>query len=382
MKDELRITNDERGTGKITLLVWLFFLTFPVGAGAQDGRAFVLEGDISPLKEQFGTGNDSLTLTISGDYEDEVPVALDGLCFRYTGSATEIYPPMEYLFLRNESKQGEMVATIPFFREPGTVRVWCRPLPGDDLWQIEVTGTPANDLLSRRLGEYADLNYDMLALAQDTTLTYEERNPLIERMLQRQDSLMRYWYRDNRDTEIGPVMAFQHYYYSNDYRELAGELAYLQERFPGHPDLHHLESVFRRMPGLEPGDTLPPIVVRDRAGEPVHLSKLTGDHYLLIDFWSSISGQNVSDFRSLKRLPANYEGKPLVLVGISTDRSRQLWLRTLRRRRPGGIQLWDEGLEASRAFHLSTYPARFLIDPDGTVIRKGNFTALEPLKTP
>jgi hypothetical protein len=364
----------------------LFLLAFPEGVVAQDRSTFTIEGDLTPLKEEFGVADDSLSLAILSGFEEEEPVALDGLRFRYAGSATKTYPAMEYLFLRNESKRGELVAAIPFFREPGNVRIWCHPLPEEGFFRIEVTGTPTNDLVTQRKDDHSDLNYDMLALAQDSTLSYEELAPLIERMIARQDSLIRYWYRDSRDTDLAPVMAIQHYYSSNNYRELADELVYLRERFPGHSDLHDLETILLRMPGIQPGDTLPDAVLRDRDGRPVRLSELAGDHYLLIDPWATVNGASLSDFRRLRRLPKNYEGKPLVLVGISTDLSRKVWLRTLRRHRPTGIQLWDEHLEASRAFHLSTYPTRLLVGPEGVVIRKGNFTTLErptePLSSP
>jgi hypothetical protein len=363
-------------------ILLLFLLTLAGIAAAQDRGAFTIEGDLTPLKEEFAVADDSLFMTILSGFEDEEPVALDGLRFRYAGSAGGIYPAMEYLFLKNESKQGEVVVVIPFFREPGNVRVWCHPLPEEGFFRIEVTGTPSNDLVTRRMDEYTDLNYDMLALAQDSTLTYEERSSLVDRLIERQDSLIRYWYRDSRDSDLGPVMAIQHYYSSNDYRELADELVYLRERFPGHPDLHDLETVLRRMPGIQPGDTLPDALLRDRDGRPVRLSELAGDHYLLIDPWATVNGTGLSDFRRLRRLPKSYEGKPLVLVGISTDLSREVWLGTLRRRRPAGIQWWDGHQEASRAFHLSTYPTRLLVGPDGVVIRTGNFTTLEPLKEP
>ena len=357
---------------KILFLLSAFLSCF--FANAQHG-SFTIEGDISPLKNQLGVSADSLSMILYEGYDEDQPVEFQYLRFHFSGTLDSPYATMANLFLKNDV-DGELLLVIPIIKEEGHIRVWCRELPGDDLYQVEVTGTPLNDAMTQRIGDYMNVNFEMLDLSRDTTLTYEEISPIVEGLLAKQDSLMRFWYRDSRETELAPMLAIQDFNGTNRYREGTAELAYLEKVFPGHPALRDLETVLGMMPGLEAGDSLPRLVLHDQNGAPVDLSELNREQYLLIDFWSSVSGQSMADFPALKKLPSQYLGKPLTIVSISTDLSRNVWVESLKKYKPAGIQLWDERLEASKALHLSTYPVRFLIDPEGVVIRKGNFTEL------
>lgn len=351
------------------------------GALAQIRGDYTITGDLRPLISSLDVAPDSLSLILMRDHEID-PIALEQGKFEYSATLNARYVLSAYLRLLGPGPEEEALSmTIPVFLEPGNIRIWCRELPDEDIFDIIVEGTPSNELMSNRISEYYDLNYRMLDVSRDTLLGDEERFDLITTLYQQQDSIFRYLYRDNRESAIAPSLAIQQYYGTNDFEETGRELAWLNKRFPGHPDLHDLESVWMSMPGISVGDQIPDFWVTGKDGNPVHFAAIfkgesLGQYYTLYDFWSSLSGPSIGDFDALKKLPDTYNGLPLYLVGISTDNSREIWLKSLQRYKPAGIQHWDQDHKVSQAFHITSYPARFLVDPDGIVVAKGNFTTL------
>jgi len=361
---------------KTVIIILLSFCGSSVFAQIQGN--YTITGDLRPLISSLDVAPDSLSLILMRDHEID-PIALEEGQFEYSGTINARYILSGYLRLLGPGPEEEALSmTIPVFLEPGDIRIWCRELPDEDIFDIIVEGTPSNELMSKRISEYYNLNYRMLDASRDTLLGDEERFELITALYQQQDSIFRYLYRDNRESAIAPSLAIQQFYGTNDFEEAGREWAWLNERFPGHPDLHDLESVWMSMPGISVGEVIPEKLQK----EVITWLEPAPKGYLLIDFWSSLSGPSIEDFHALKKLPDNYNGLPLRLVGISTDNSREIWLKSLKRYKPAGIQHWDQDHKISQAFHITSYPARFLVDPDGIVIAKGNFTDLpDPVET-
>lgn len=348
-------------------------------APAQVNDTFTIKGDISRIVELWGVNPDSLVLTFTpaSGTPDTIPM-LD--CrFVYTGKVEGPYVLSGYLLAVTEADPDNSLQ-IPLFIESGDIKVWSRDLPEEGMIDIIVDGTPNNELRSRRRSDYYDRMFELGQVGRDTTLAYEEKQIRIDALMEKMDSLMRFMYRDNRDSPIAPLLAAEEFYMSNRFIEAGEEYARLSAKFPDHPDLHGLNSIWLSMDGIQVGDTIPEVCALNSQRKTVSLQELNKDSYLLLDFWSSLSGPNLANFRWLKKLPGLYEGKPLVLVGISTDLHREVWQRTTKRYKPSGIQLWDEGHRASKAFHITSYPVRFLIDPHGVVVAKGNFTEIPDIQ--
>ena len=366
-------------------IITLFVLLSGFTLSAQVRGDYSITGDLRPLISSLDVAPDSLSLILMRDHEID-SIALHQGQFEYSATVNARYVLSAYLRLLGPGSEDEALSlTIPVYLEPGNIRIWCRELPDEDIFDIVVEGTPSNNLMSHRISEYYDLNYRMLDVSRDTLLDDEERFELITTLYQQQDSIFRYLYRDNRESPIAPSLAIQQFYGTNNFEEAGQELAWLNERFPGHPDLHDLESVWMSMEGISIGDTVPDFWVTSKDGNPVHFTATfqgepLGQYYTLYDFWSSLSGPSIGDFSALKKLPETYNGLPLYIVGINTDNSREVWLKSLKRYKPAGIQHWDEDHKVSRAFHITSYPARFLVDPEGIVIAKGNFTTLPNIK--
>ena len=359
------------------LLSFLLLLSGFFAGNAQVRGAYTISGDLKPVVELWGYDVDSLNLVFMQGYNRIDSVGFADAKFEFSGRVDSRYVETAYLrIVTPEGGEEDFVMTIPVFLEPGDIRVRCRFLPEDEIFDIVVEGTPSNDLLSKRTSRYLDMTYEMLDIARDTTIADETKMKLIENMYIEQDSLYRYIYRDFRDSPVAPMLAIQQYYGTNSYLEAGEELVRLNEKFPDHPDLHDLESVWLSMPGLRVGDTVPDFTATDKNGLVRRFSELNRETYVLVDFWFSAGSPGLADFKALGKLPATYNGLPLRQVGISTDPSREVWLNSLARHKPPGTQLWDEGHVVSRVFHITSYPTRFLVDPQGKIVAKGDFTEL------
>ena len=337
---------------------------------AQNNGAYTIQGDVGKAIELWGINPDSLVVTFTPDSGEADTLVFQNGQFTYSGIVHSRYPAMGYLLAVTDADP-ESSLRIPVFLEPGEIRIRIRDLPEEGMIDIVVSGTPSNDLMSGRTSRYFDLMYEMLDIARDTLMDEALRTRLIEEKIEAQDSLTRFFYRDNRDTPIAPLLAIQEFYETNRFLEAGEELARLSKKFPDHPDLHNLESVWMSMPGISVGDTIPE-AMRELLTEAEALPK----GYVFIDFWSSLNDRNLRDFAALKKLPHSYNGLPLYLWSISTDKSPGPMHRTLGRYKPGGRQHWDKGHILSKAFHITSYPARFLVDPNGVVVAKGDFTEL------
>ncbi len=339
----------------------IFVPAIPGADSCTENRLCIVRGQLDCL----GDLTDSITsVSLYDDYDRlaEVPFGEGG--FSLCQPVPEGYVKDVYLVFNGTD------VVIPLFLEPGTVTIGCETLPEDDMFSIAVRGTRWNDVLYAASREHRELTYRMLAVSRDTvSRTDEERMRLIDSLMNRQENLFPELYRTYRETEFGPVLGIQRYYGTNNYRELREDLALMRRKLPGHPGLHALETVLLMMPGIQEGDAAPDFALPDASGDTVRLSDFRGK-YVLLDFWSSVSGVNLDDFARLKNLPIVHDDTELVIVGVSTDLSRDVWLQTLRRYRPRGVQLLDHELRVSELYHLTNYPTRLLVDPEGRVIAK------------
>lgn len=96
-------------------------------------------------------------------------------------------------------------------------------------------------------------------------------------------------------------------------------------------------------------------------------SLLTGNNYVLIDFWASWCGPCRKFVPTLKELAAKYADKGLVVVSISTDTDRKAWLKAMEEEKMPWLNLLDES-NISKVYGVSAIPSLFLIDPDGNII--------------
>ena len=111
----------------------------------------------------------------------------------------------------------------------------------------------------------------------------------------------------------------------------------------------------------------------DPDGNPVTLSSLVGENYLLIDFWAAWCGPCRAENPNLVAVYNDYKDKGFDILGVSLDRNRNDWLKaieddTLTWTQVSDLNYWKN--EASKAYGINSIPSNLLLDKDGIIIEK------------
>ena len=126
-------------------------------------------------------------------------------------------------------------------------------------------------------------------------------------------------------------------------------------------DLARLEKV---------GTPAPVLTVKDTKGETFRLDSLRGK-YVLVDFWATWCAPCVAELPRVQAAYAKYRGKGFEVVGVSLDETKEAVADFVKTRNVPWRQVHNAGAggDLVEAFGVSSIPATFLVDPQGTIVR-------------
>lgn len=114
-----------------------------------------------------------------------------------------------------------------------------------------------------------------------------------------------------------------------------------------------------------PGAPFPAgITLVDREGRTVDFSTF-GGKWVYIDLWASWCGPCVREVPYLQKLEKELEGGNVVFVSISTDSSREPWLKKMDQLGMHGNQLLDSGGTLCNRLNISGIPHFLIYNPEG-----------------
>ncbi len=111
----------------------------------------------------------------------------------------------------------------------------------------------------------------------------------------------------------------------------------------------------------------------DPDGNPVTLSSLVGENYMLIDFWAAWCGPCRTENPNVVAVYNDYKDKGFDVLGVSLDRSKEDWLKAIEDDKLTWTQVSDLNYwknEASKAYGINAIPSNLLLDKDGIIIKK------------
>jgi thiol-disulfide isomerase/thioredoxin len=109
-------------------------------------------------------------------------------------------------------------------------------------------------------------------------------------------------------------------------------------------------------------------VLSNPKGKSLSFEQFKGK-YVWVDFWASWCVPCKKAFPYMRELYSKYKGDQFDIVGISTDATKEPWLKAVNEIQNPWPQLWDNKNIASE-FAVTAFPTSFLIGPDGKIILK------------
>lgn len=110
-------------------------------------------------------------------------------------------------------------------------------------------------------------------------------------------------------------------------------------------------------------------------GSTLRLSDIRkGKRLVLLDFWASWCNPCMKEMPNIIQIYKDYKDKGLEIVGISQDRNKEAWTKTIEKNQMKWIQLTDTEEPAnenvSELYHVKAIPYTILIDSTGTIVAR------------
>ncbi len=121
------------------------------------------------------------------------------------------------------------------------------------------------------------------------------------------------------------------------------------------------------------GQLFPTLALLDTANKPVRLTTPINSKYTLVDFWFSHCGPCLEQFPVFKELLATYQSRGFAIISISTDTKAAIgsWKKVIHTKDLRWTQYLDIGSKlTTNVLSISAFPANFLLDEKGAIIRK------------
>ena len=133
----------------------------------------------------------------------------------------------------------------------------------------------------------------------------------------------------------------------------------------------YLKSLYEKITSIKEGVLAPNFTSKDIDGKQHSLYDFRGK-YVYIDFWASWCAPCIEKFPEMKKIYNSRDKSKFEILGVSVDVSRDSWIKSIEKNKLNWINIsntkgWDE---ISDSYGVKAVPQNFLVDPNGTIIKK------------
>ncbi len=174
------------------------------------------------------------------------------------------------------------------------------------------------------------------------------------------------------NTAVSPYIMYRNSY-EYDYEDFEELLAVLS------PDINesmYAESLRKRaaiLKNVAIGQPYTDFTLNDPEGNPLPLSSVIGENYVLIDFWASWCQPCRRENPNIVAAYNAFHDKGFDIFGVSLDQSHSKWIEAIEQdgltwNHVSDLKYWSS--EAGRLYGVQSIPHSVLISPDGIIVAK------------
>jgi len=275
----------------------------------------------------------------------------------------------EYFYLTVKDGQGY----VPFFIDKSDISITTNI---NNMRDYTVSGSKTQDEYSAFMESLGKFDEQAALLGQQYQQADEEGKKNIEvqydSLMEQKTQTMLDYALSNNESVVSPFIIMSNSYLfelealdnvTNNFSPKIANSFYTQ----------YLKDRVSTLKNVAVGQKYTDFTLNDPDGNPIPLSSILNNNYVLVDFWASWCGPCRAENPNVVEAYNKYHDKGFDVFGVSFDKDHDKWVEAIEKdnltwKHVSDLKYWSS--EAGKLYGVQSIPHNFLIDPQGIIVEK------------